>query len=329
MFTGIQNGGQLVRSAMRALKKQPSLLLPMIACWSAYAPALVYVEFFFPWQDYGTAQRLGFVFLLVLFFSLILSLSCFALLSLVEQIETGQESSIIRSLFFSLTNVLKAFPIVLVWAIIWFVTLLVEILFRAAIPSETDTEFNAENVARTVAGIEGLSVSGAFFKVVRKGVRMVAFLIYPAIAWERNGLLLSVKRGLAVACVHKVEFATGFTLTELASVVVFLPAGIVCILPRYFHIPLPDVVWIAVIVYCCFAWSFSVFLEQMFAAELYRWHLRWEKACMAAHQDGRKLPDLDEIPRPSIMDTRPDLAIALVNLAKRNSSTKSLSNKAD
>jgi len=121
-----------------------------------------------------------------------------------------------------------------------------------------------------------------------------------------------VKKGLTVAMVHKGEFLTGFVLTELAAIVVFAPPGLLFFLSRRFGVAFPDFVWVLTIVYCCFAWSFSIFLEQMFVAELYRWHLRWEEAFTTAQQSGHQPPTLQEVPRPSVLDTLPDLAISIV-----------------
>jgi hypothetical protein len=74
-----------------------------------------------------------------------------------------------------------------------------------------------------------------------------------------------------------------------------------------FGIVLPDIAWIITIIYAAFAWSYSIYLEQMFSANLYLWHLRWEKECIEAQRAGRQLPALRDVPRPSILDEVPDL----------------------
>ena len=140
---------------------------------------------------------------------------------------------------------------------------------------------------------------------------MIAFLIYPAIVWEKKGFFKSIKKGLAVAKAHKAEFITGFILTDLAALVVFLPPSILFILSGKFHIEFPDWVWLTTIIYCGFAWSFSMFLEQMFTAELYLWHLLWENESSIAKNNGDELPKLEDVRRPSIMDNVPDMVYTI------------------
>jgi hypothetical protein len=49
-------------------------------------------------------------------------------------------------------------------------------------------------------------------------------------------------------------------------------------------------------------------LEQMFAAELYAWHLVWEDARAKAGTNGAPAPSvLQDIKRPSLVDGVPDL----------------------
>jgi hypothetical protein len=234
------------------------------------------------------------------------------LLELVEQIETGQSPNIFTATFSSITNIIKSLPITIIWAAIWFVITVVEMLLRRSHSDDVgDKDFNAENVAKTVAGFEKFSLSAAFFDALRKGVRMIAFLIYPAIAWENSSVLKSVKKGLAVARTHKTEFVAGFILTELAAFIVFLPPAVLFILSGKFDVEFPEWIWFTTIIYCGFAWSFSIFLEQMFTAELYLWHLLWEKDCSIARSNGDEIPKLQDVKRPSILDSIPDLTNAL------------------
>lgn len=312
MFQGIKNGTGLIKESIKAFGKHPSLIIPLLVCWTIYAPAIVHLKFFFQWDNYSTGQQLLVVFLVILLFSFILSVSCLILLELIHQIETGESLNIFTATCTSIPNIVKSLPVTVVWAVIWFVITVIEMfLRRRRDEDEEDMEFNAENVAKTVAGFEEFSLSAAFFEALRKGVRMIAFLIYPAIAWEKNGLSKSVKKGLAVAKTHKAEFVTGFVLTDLAAAVVFLPPAILFILSGKFHIEFPEWVWFTTIIYCGFAWSFSMFLEQMFTAELYLWHLLWEKDCEIAEINGGELPKLEDVKRPSIMDSIPDLANAI------------------
>jgi preprotein translocase subunit SecG len=311
MFAGIKNGTDLIKECVRAFGKYPRLMIPLLVCWAIYAPVVVHLKFFFPWDGYTTGQQLGVLFLVILLFSFLLSVSCLILLELIQQIETGKSPGILAATFSSISIIGKSLPVTIAWAAIWFVITVIEMLLRRRRNGDNEhIEFNAENVARTVAGFEEFSLSAAFFEALRKGVRMIAFLIYPAIAWENRGISSSMKRGLAVATTHQTEFVAGFVLTELAAVIVFLPPAILFLLSGKFHVEFPEWVWFITIVYCGFAWSFSMFLEQMFTAELYLWHLLWERDCSIAKSNGNEMPKLQDVKRPSIMDNIPDLSNA-------------------
>jgi hypothetical protein len=311
MFQGIKTGSGLIKTSIGAFVKHPSLIAPLLACWAIYAPMVVYLKFFFQWDYYELSGQLFVLFIVIFIFSFILSVSCIMLLELVRQIETGSKPHILAAALSTIPNTVKALPITITWAAIWFVITVIEMLLRQRCDDEDENaEFNAENVAKTIAGFEDFSLSAAFFEGIRKGVRMIAFLIYPAIVWERKDVSSSVKKGLAVAKTHKAEFATGFVLTDLAAAVVFLPPAILFILSGKFDVEFPDWVWFTTTIYCGFAWSLSMLLEQLFTAELYLWHLMWEKDCEIAQENGEEPPKLESVKRPSIMDNIPDLANA-------------------
>lgn len=65
---------------------------------------------------------------------------------------------------------------------------------------------------------------------------------------------------------------------------------------------LPEYAWVLTIMYIAFVWSYSVYLEQMFAAGLYLWHMKWERAVGNAQRDGTPIPSMRQIPQPSILD---------------------------
>ncbi len=311
MFQGLKDGTVLIKESIRVFGKYPSLIIPLLACWAIYAPMTVYLTFFFSWDDFSKSQRLFILFIIILIFSFILSVSYLILLKLLQQIETGNSPDIFSAISSSIPNIVKSLPITIAWAVIWFVITVIELSLRERRDDDKNMDFNAENVAKTLSGFEKSSLSASFFEALRKGVRMVAFLIYPSIAWENKGYSKSIKKGLAVAKTHKTEFVAGFVLTELAAVVVFLPPTILFMLSEKFHIEFPDGVWFITIIYSGFAWSFSMFLEQMFTAELYLWHMLWEKECEVAKNNGTEIPKLENVKKPSIMDNIPDLANAI------------------
>jgi len=53
MFAKARNGVQLVRASLTVFRKCPSLAIPLMVCWAVYAPVVVYLKFFFKWDDYA------------------------------------------------------------------------------------------------------------------------------------------------------------------------------------------------------------------------------------------------------------------------------------
>ncbi len=309
MFSGVKSSFGIIGASIRVMARYPSLLIPVLVVWAVYAPVSVYMYFDFPKLDLSDGALAGVVFGLIFAFSILMSFTCFMLLEQIRRIESGLEPSLPRAVWSALTNTLRAIHITALWALVWFVLFLLERIFSRRGDSESgDSEpepFSMQGAAEVVAGYERVSLSEAFFRAVRKGVRMVTFLIYPAIAWEphRRGL----KRGIEVAVARKAEFAVGFVLTELAATVAFIPALIVFWISGEFEADFPDWVWMSTIIYCGFAWSFSLLLEQMFAAELYLWHWKWEIQAEEAVAAGASPPLFSDVPSPSLLDDLPDM----------------------
>jgi len=316
LFKGIRTASELIKQSLVVLGKRPSLLMPLLMCWMFYAPIVLYFQFFFNWFQYPTFSVLLIVLGIITVFSLIIGISCLILLELIEQIEKGENASVLNAIWSIIkSDFLRALPILLVWALLWFIIHVVQAFFQRRNSSNDDEDFSARNAARTLAGMDsGWSLSSAFFEALKKGLRMIVFLILPAIAWEELSPISATKKGLSILRAHISEFATGFVLSEAVSTLVLLPAGIIFYITGKFHIVLSDGFWFGVIIYCAFAWSFALYIEQMFAAELYLWHLKWVKAREIAKKNNKRPPTFSRIKPPSILDDVPELA-KLKNLA--------------
>lgn len=304
MFQGIKNGWDLIKESIKVFNYHPKFLLPLLITWLIYAPIILYLKYGFNWDVFNGVQILWIVFGIIFLFAFLLSFSCSMLLELIQQLESGQKMNLRRAFGQTIShNLLKIIPLVFVWAIIWFILTIIQALFSKKKRGRNEGQaFSAENAAKTLAGFQKLSLSRAFFKALEKGIRMIMFLILPAIAWENLGFWKSVKKGLATFKAHLSEFVTGFVLTELAAIIIFLPPAILFYASDELEFSLPDPVWIATIIYIAFAWSYSIYLEQMFTAELYLWHLKWEKEVVGARRENKTIPSMRDVPRPSILD---------------------------
>lgn len=303
MFDGIKNAGSIVGTVIQVPIRYPPVLLPLLVVWVLYAPAVIFLYFYYDWADGSVSQNLSVIFSFILFLSASISFSCFILLEQIRRIETGVKPGLIIPFAIATQNFLRALPVVFSWALIWFaITILDIILNRKETPGYEDP--SPENIARLMGGDGVLSLGRAFFEALKKGARMLAFLIFPAIAWERSDK--PILRGIAVARSHKTEFATGFFLTEIVASIVFIPPAIIFAASE-FDIAISNEVWFAVIIYSGFAWSLSLLVEQLFTAELYLWDKKWRRACEIAETAGESVPKLRDIKRPSILDDVADL----------------------
>jgi hypothetical protein len=122
----------------------------------------------------------------------------------------------------------------------------------------------------------------------------------------------ATKKGLGVLKAHLGEFARGYALTYAAAAVVFLPPAILFMLGSRHHghpplVHFPDAVWVATTIYVGLAWSFCIYLEQMFVAQLYLWHMKWERKFEVARLIKRPLPAFEDIEPPALLAKIPDL----------------------
>ncbi len=302
MFKGIKNGWELVIESIKIFIHYPKFLVPLVISWLIYAPTLLYLKYFFNGDAYSSLQLFLIIFGIIFIFAFILSFSCSVLLELIQQFESHQKMRLAKAFVDTLAhNTTRILPIVFVWTIIWFILLIIEALLSKA-KNRGKESFNAENAAKTLAGDKEFSLSGAFVRALEKGIRMVVFLILPAIAWENLSFIQAVKKGIAVFRANLVAFATGFMLTEFAGVIILLPLALLFYISDTMKVMFADWVWIAVIIYTAFAWSYSIYLEQMFAAHLYLWHLKWEKEAKRAQEEGRRIPAITDVPKPSLLD---------------------------
>lgn len=308
MFRGLKNGWDVINASIKAFFKYPILLIPLLSVWAIYAPTVIYFKWHFDWDIYSTVQTMWIVFFIIWGFALMLTLSCSVLLELIQEKETGKSFNLFKSLGETLTkNIVHILIISFIWAVIWFILTILEIILSNKNSSDDSEKETAENVAKTLAGADNASLLSLTFDALKKGIRMIVFLIIPAFAWEDLGVGKSFKRGFSVLKKRVAEFISGYTLSYLAAFIVFLPPSIMFYMSGKLEIDFPEWSWVVCIIYIAFAWSYTIYLEQMFTAELYLWQLKWESEVRKAEKDGRTPPKFNEVARPSIIDNKTDL----------------------
>jgi hypothetical protein len=309
MLQGIANSISLMRQTLRAFFRYPQLLIPLLFSWLVYAPLILYLKFSFPWDRFEYSGIILVILCATAILSAALSTSCFVLLEMIQQVESGKRISIWRAFIDAVYRDLpKALPIVFVWAIIWAIlAIILAFVSKRKERGDENRSLTFESAARTLSGSGNrFSLTGSYIRSLNKSLRMSVFLIFPSIAWENLGPRKAIKRGMRALRTHLSEFASGFVLSEFVAFAVFLPPIILFRVTDAYDLSVTDKVWAAMLIYCGFAWSFSMFVEQMFAGELYLWHLKWEKAGKPGLKNKKRVNKLECVERPSLLDEVPE-----------------------
>lgn len=304
-------GWGLIVHSLNVFRSYPSFLVPLLGVWAVYVPSILYLRYGYRWDAHGLRYDLAVVFLFIFGLSFLILMSCAVVLDMIRQIETG-EPSLSRAVAKAFgQDMFKVLPLAVLWALIWFLLTLVEAILSKKDRDNDDT-LTAQHAAETIANYRDFSFSAAFIQALQKGVRMVVFLIMPAIVWENLPFMDATMKGLAVLRAHLSDFGAGYALTYAAAAVVFLPPAIIFELGtgRHGNPPLvhfPSSVWVATIIYMGLAWSFTIYLEQMFMAQLYLWHMKWEESVSQAKWNHQPLPVFGDVARPELLAKTPGL----------------------
>lgn len=307
MYDNIANGWMVFTQSLEVLGRYPKFLVPIIGWWVLYAPMIIYAQFFFPWSRYQFWAGILFVFLVVFIWSAALGVACLVLLEMIRNTQEGRPVEV-GSAFRKVINedFARALPITFVWAIIHVLLSMIQALMRSDDVSQKDGTLSPQNAAEALAGyIPHFGLSDLFFESSKDALRMIVFLILPGVAWEGLWPMEAIKKGLHILKAHLSIFATGFVLTEMAGITVFIPISILIVFAQWKY-PISNYTWCAAILYSGLALSFVFFLQQMFAAQLYLWHLKWLKAAESAKASGQPLPKLKDIPEPVIFHDVPE-----------------------
>jgi hypothetical protein len=220
-----------------------------------------------------------------------LSFGCLVVLERVRQIEMDEPASLTGALGSALANAARALPLVLLWSVLWLAISGVGMLLGG----DDDRDAGDRWVDWSV-------------RAACDAMRMLVFCSLPALAWEVGGSPWgAVRRGMAVARRHKAEFGVGLMLSELAGAIAFLPGAGVGV--AYMSgVDVPEVAWLGAGALSLLLWTFVMLVQQLYAAELYVWHLLWEDASARSVAAGEAPIAPDAITRPSLLDGVPALA---------------------
>lgn len=308
MWQEIRNAIVTLKQCLHTLVRYPVFLVPIAGVWVLYATVLTYFKFVFPWGQFDQRAVLVITAGIFLLKSSILALACLILLELIQQIESKGQINLRRAARAALGwNLVRTLPIIFVWTLLWFVMMLGQPLL-----SLTQRSLWGNGLGETKRAIGEIGTSVSVVKLLEKGMRMLVFLILPAIAWENQWPWSATKRGMSAISLHLTPFAAAFVLSDLVTYLILAPVVFLFSVKDFIGLHLQNGIWFWLLVYMALGWSFTLFIEQWLAAELYLWHMKWQKACQIARMNQQAIPQLSDIQPPSILDDVSELLAGTV-----------------
>jgi hypothetical protein len=290
----------MIGSSLRMFARYPSLLVALGLVWVGLGAAgYVALPYALDLLDSAMSDTTFWLTLAAIGFCVFavagvaLSFGCLAVLERVRQVEMGEPRSLTRMFASALSNTVRALPIVLVWSLLLLVVNAIAVLLSG---DDDDRSFKEDALDWSL-------------RTACDAMRVLLFCSLPALAWEVGGSpRVAVKRGMTVMRRHKLEFVVGLLLTELAGWIVSLPFA-AAFAAYGLDAAVPEAVWLGAGALSLLLWTFAMLVQQLYAAELYVWHLVWEDTSerSAAAGDGPLKPDA--VARPSLLDGVPALAV--------------------
>lgn len=298
IFQSIGDSFSIVMDSLKSIKKYPILLFPIFITWLCIAGIAVYLHYYFIFPEV-LWQVLLICFGIFWAITFILSFSCAMMVELVRQIETDGKVSLQEAFLSSSGNIVKLLWISCIWAVVWFILFIIEVLLSKDKEKRSRQSPNPENIAKTLGWAwSRFSWLGLWVDTLKRIMRMTIFLSIPAMMWKKKWVFWSLWQWIHTIRKHPWEFLWVFASVAVVGILMALPLAIIFWFSEE-GTTFPNYVWIWIIIYEGIIYTFSMYLEQMTAALLYLWHINWQKA--------QKIPGsedihIHDIPRPSLID---------------------------
>ncbi|GEM_PF-3032430 len=266
-FSNFTDGWKLFKDSFIFITKRPAFLFPIFFSWIIVSFVTLYLRYY--WQ--APANHLLGLFEILLFLILITYSICIANMVMLEllQSEQNKQFSLGKALRETIFNdAIKAIPIALIWAILWFILLILQALTSRR-NSSSRAQPSLQDAAMTLGGVNSgsLSWSRLGLEMLEKVLRLISFLALPGIAWQDKRPFQALKESVDVLRSNPIQFLAAYTLTSITAGIMALPLILFLVVRE--HIPTPDFIWSVVLIYEGLVWSLSIYLEQMTIGLLY------------------------------------------------------------
>jgi hypothetical protein len=259
------------------LFRNPILIVPLFCSWVVFASTIVYTRFYLPLPS-SLGQDLLYTIMLIIFLSLIICSANLMMLEFMQQIESGQKISIKRALKETFgIDFIRMVPIAMIWSVLWFIIVILRGLTSRKKRSDKP-KISPEEIAETLADPNWgpFSWFGLGLNLMEKLIRMVVFLMLPAIAWENASPLSASRKAFDTIRQHPAQFIANYSLSVAVTTVIAIPLAFILTLAAR-GVNFSSGVWVGIIIWEGIVWTIGVYLEQMSGAMLYLWHLKWLK----------------------------------------------------
>ena len=301
-FSWIKNSFSIIWETLKSIRKYPILALPLFINWIVFASLAIYLTYYFTFPENSNLDLL-IIFLILWFVSFILTFTSAIMVALVKQIETNWKISFTEALANAGSRFLPLLWLSLIWAIIWFIILIIEAIlskFKKDNESSSDKNISYESVSRTLWWANSkFSWLWLWLDVIKDLLRLAVFLSVPAILWRKKGTFWAIWEWMRVIWKHPAEFLWILGSMLFIWILMWVPLAIIFTMSDNWY-KFPDWVWIITIIYEWIMWTFYMYMEQMSATLLYLWHYKWVTINKKS-ENWEKIPFKD-VKRPSLID---------------------------
>ena len=222
------------------------------------------------------------------------------MVALVKQIETNWRINFFDALSNAGSRIFPLLWLSLIWAILWFIIIIIEAILSKAKKENNSKDVNYESVSRTLWWWNSkFSWLWLWLDVIKDLLRLSVFLSVPSILWRKKWTFWAIWEWMKIIGKHPWEFLWIFGSMFFIGILMWIPLAIIFTMSDNWY-QFPDWVWILTIIYEWIIWTFYMYMEQMSATLLYLWHYKWVTKNKKS-ENWEKIPFKD-IEKPSLTD---------------------------
>lgn len=275
-FTKIKSSFNLIGETIKSIWKYPILLLPIFITWLVFASITIYFKYYWDLPDDTVLFYLTFLGIFW-FITFVLTYTSSIMVVIVKQIETDWKILVSDAFNNSNKKIFKLLWLSFIWAIIWFLLVIIEAILSKSKKNKSSDNINYEWVAKTLGWEWSIfSWFWLWLDILKDLIRLAIFLSIPAILWKDKWVFSWIKEWWKIIWKHPVEFLWIYGSMFLIWILMVIPLVIVFTLSDNW-IVFSDYIWIWLTIYEGIIWTFSIYMEQMSSTLLFIWHMKWEK----------------------------------------------------